>query len=411
MITELKFLYFFYFFIGISGKINSQIPGCTDQLAVNYNSAATINDGSCQYKEAVVSPIKSAALPAYLDETSGLIFWENKIWTHNDDTDTKLYSFAPEDVNSVFSYNLKNVMNKDWEEISQDEDYIYIGDFGNNGTGNRTDLKILRLAKNTLNSQNIEIDTISFKYSDQTDFTNYGSNNTDFDCEAFIINNDSIFLFTKQWKSKKTSIYSLPKIPGSYIAQLRDTYNVNGLVTGATIIENKHIIVLTAYTNLLQPYLILLYDYPNSDFFKGNKRQLLLNLPFHQVEGICSESEYKYYISNEKRSQSGITIANKLHTIEIKEFLQDYIENQVSSTVFENDKQILIYPNPASDTIHIKFPSEMINNSYSIYNLFGVQMQTRVIRSEIEILVLKSYSSGIYFIRISDGNIRLFFKN
>ena len=143
--------------------IYSQIPGCTDKLAINYNSAATINDGSCQYNETVVSPTKSVILPDYLDETSGLVYWANKIWTHNDDTDTKIYSFTPEDVNTVFSYNLKNVINKDWEEISQDEEYLYIGDFGNNSTGNRTDLRILRLAKSTVYSMNILIDTIWFK--------------------------------------------------------------------------------------------------------------------------------------------------------------------------------------------------------------------------------------------------------
>lgn len=411
MIKGLKFLFFFYFSIGIFGMIYSQIPGCTDKLAINYNSAATINDGSCQYNETVVSPTKSVILSDYLDETSGLVYWENKIWTHNDDTDTKLYSFTPEDVNTVFAYNLKNVINKDWEEISQDEEYLYIGDFGNNSTGNRTDLRILRLAKSTINSLNILIDTIWFKYSDQTDFINSGSNNTDFDCEAFIVSQDSIFLFTKQWKSKKTNVYSLPKKPGSFVAKYKDTYDVHGLVTGATFIDNKHIIVLTAYTNLLQPYLILLYDFPKTDFFKGNKRQLLINLPFHQVEGICSESEYKYYFSNEKRSQSGITISNKLHTVDIKEFLKDYIETQVSSTGYENNKQILIYPNPANDTIHMNFPPEMINYTYSIYNLFGFRMLTNIISSETETLYLENFPSGLYFLHIINGNYSIFIKN
>jgi hypothetical protein len=61
--------------------------GCTDPLANNYNPAATQNDGSCTYQNANISPIRSNTLPALLDETSGLIFWNDKIWTHNDDID------------------------------------------------------------------------------------------------------------------------------------------------------------------------------------------------------------------------------------------------------------------------------------------------------------------------------------
>jgi hypothetical protein len=399
-------------FILFTGTIHensfSQIPGCTDKLATNFNSSATVNDGSCLYNETVVVPVGSTILPEYLDETSGLAYWNNRIWTHNDDTDTKIYAIDPHNAYSDVSYQLKNVINKDWEEISQDDEYFYIGDFGNNSAGNRTDLKILRIAKNTLFTENILIDTIKFKYSDQTDFENAGSNNTDFDCEAFIINPDGIFLFTKQWKSKKTSVYYLPKIPGFYTAQYKDTYDAKGLVTGATLIDKYKIIVLTAYTNLLQPYLILLYDYKNSDFFNGNKRQLLLNLPFHQVEGICSETEFKYYISNEKRSQSGITIANKLHDIDLKEYLEDYVQNQLSITNSPYQKQLLLFPNPANDRINISFPSQMMNFRYGVYDIFGKEIFSNIIRKENISIDLKNYPEGIYMIFISDGTVKKF---
>ena len=41
---------------------------------------------------------------------------------------------------------MSNIKNTDWEEISQDKDFIYIGDIGNN-SGNRDDLKIYRAGK------------------------------------------------------------------------------------------------------------------------------------------------------------------------------------------------------------------------------------------------------------------------
>jgi len=85
----------------------------------------------------------------------------------------------------------------------QDKDYLYVGDFGNNLNGNRTDLKILRIRKNSVLVNPLKIDTINFSYSNQTNFTPTGTNNTDFDCEAFIVASDSIYLFTKQWISKR----------------------------------------------------------------------------------------------------------------------------------------------------------------------------------------------------------------
>lgn len=86
--------------------------------------------------------------------------------------------------------------NIDWEEISQDADFVYVGDFGNNHNGIRADLHILRITKESILSDHSVIETINFSYSNQTDFAPAGSNNTDFDCEAFIASNGSIFLFT-----------------------------------------------------------------------------------------------------------------------------------------------------------------------------------------------------------------------
>jgi hypothetical protein len=91
----------------------------------------------------------SIQLPATLHETSGLVLNDNLFWTTNDDTDTTIYGV---DTTGVIQKKvaLKKVVNKDWEEISQDNTYFYIGDFGNNVSGNRKDLHILRIEKNRL---------------------------------------------------------------------------------------------------------------------------------------------------------------------------------------------------------------------------------------------------------------------
>ena len=304
----------------------AQISGCTDPLSKNYNQAATINDGSCYYASAKIKPKYSVKLDAILKETSSLTQSDSLFWTSNDDTDTALYAINKKGViqNKI---QLKNTTNTDWEEIAQDSDYFYIGDFGNNVSGNRKDLHILRVEKKSLSQQSQKIDTLSFSYSNQTDFTKTKSNATNFDCEAFIVSGDNIYLFTKQWKEKRTSVYVIPKIPGKHVAKLKESYNVEGLITAATYLPEKKLLVLAGYSSFLSPFIYLFYDYNDSGFFSGNKRKINIALPFYQMEGITSQDGLHYYLTNENFSRSPIiTISQKLHHFDLSAFLANYLK-------------------------------------------------------------------------------------
>ncbi|MEZ0005056.1 hypothetical protein ABH942_000399 [Flavobacterium sp. 28YEA47A] len=310
----------------------AQIVGCTDPLSKNYNPEATINDGSCQYKRAAIQPEFSKKLDQKVHETSGLIFWEGKLWTHNDDKDTTIYGLDTISGSIQETYILKNVVNKDWEEISQDNSYLYIGDFGNNVAGNRTNLHILRIDKKSL-PLNPVIDTISFRYSDQINFIPSKANKTDYDGEAMIVSKDSIYIFTKQWKSKKTALYSLPKTPGNYVAQLKTVHDIRGLVTGAVFLEPENAIVLCGYSKHLKPFLYLLYDFQGTDFFTGNKRKIKLRLPFHQIEGIATTDGLHYYLTNENFSiKPFINKPQKLHRVDLSRYLGIYIKAKRKKT-------------------------------------------------------------------------------
>jgi len=260
---------------------------------------------------------------------------------------------ALNDFSAFYAFELTGTSNTDWEEIAQDELFVYIGDFGNNGTGLRTDLNILRIEKASLSDQQPVIDTIRFSYEGQILKKNKKSNQTDFDCEAFIVLEDSIYLFTKEWLSEKTSVYRLPKTPGNHIARFQDSYDVNGLITGATSIESKNLIILTGYSALLQPFLLLLYDFDGNDFFGGNKRKVTLDLPFHQVEGIASEDGLNVYISNERFAQSFFTIEQKIHYIDASEYLGDYLSTLTKLEKPSEISALKVYPNPFTDEFQI----------------------------------------------------------
>jgi hypothetical protein len=382
--------------------MQAQVYGCTDPLSRNFNPNATINDGSCTYPSTTVSAVSTIALLDTVNETSGLLLWDASLYTHNDNTDTNLYS-----INSLTG-NLENTLavtgtsNQDWEDIDQDENYVYIAETGNNVSGNRSNLRILRVDKAGLLAGNPTVNSINFTYSNQSNFAATSNNNTDFDCEAIIVSRDSIYLFTKQWVSRKTSVYSLPKTPGTHIAQLQDTYNVGGLITGATYIQDNKVMALCGYSTTLQPFIYLLYDFDGDNFFSGNKRKLNLSLNFHQIEGITTVNGLDYYLSNEHFQQFVINVPQKLHTVNLSEYLGSYLQNVAGVTTNTlKEAGIIIFPNPAFSTLTIQCPQSIVGRQYQIVDMTGRIVQGGVLLSITNTLDITSLTPGVYTVMIS----------
>lgn len=313
------------FFCLIFSSGYAQIKGCTDPLSKNYNPNATVNDGSCLYKNFKIKPEYSIKLSDSIHETSGLIAFDDLLWTHNDDHDKTIYGL--DTLGKIHKkIILDKVTNNDWEEISQDSTHLYIGDFGNNASGNRTDLNILKIEKKSFLEGNPIIEKITFRYSDQTDLFAKKPNTTNFDCEAFIVSKDSIYLFTKQWSSSKTTIYVVPKQSGDHVAQLKHSLDTKGLVTGATYLEDKKLIVLCGYSKIGKPFLYLLYDFKNDDFLSGNKRRILVKLPILQIEGITTQDGLHYYLTNESLVRKPIiNVPQQIHRIDLSSLLDSYL--------------------------------------------------------------------------------------
>ncbi len=262
-----------------------------------------------------LKPEFSVVLSDSIRETSGLVFTNDGLWTHNDDTDTNIYqldTISGKIINTIF---LPNVKNKDWEEIDADENYFYIGDFGNNVKGNRRDLQLLRVDKVSK-----KIDTIAFRYSDQENFLPEKPNKTDFDGEAFVVTENYIFIFTKQWKSKKTTVYQLPKTPGNFLAKRMGEFNVKGLITGGTFVDKT--LVFCGYNKKVKPFLFFVYDFDENFSSDFKTKKIKLKLPFHQVEGITSTDGKWFYFTNEKlQVQPFINVKAKLHKINLSQFV------------------------------------------------------------------------------------------
>ncbi len=376
----------------------AQTAGCTDPLANNYDPAATSNDGSCTYNSISIAPKLTFPLSDSVHETSGLMIWDNLAWTSNDHLDTKLYglNYTTGGIDRVIE--LTGVENGDWESISQDELFIYVGDFGNNSTGNRTDLHLLRIGKGLLENGNPQIDTIWFSYSDQVSMEPVANDSTDFDCEAFVVTEDSIYLFTKQWVSGGTSLYVLPKEPGTYEARLVETFNIQGLVTGAAYLASKNMLVLCGYTTLLSPFFYAFYDFNGTDFFSGNKRRINVSLPFHQIEAIASINGIEYYVTNESFTYlSVINTPQMLHVFNLEELLGPYV-NHLGKVEKDAEEEVHAYPNPAKNRITIESSGALLPLTYRIVDMAGNEMISGLLKTQNVALDISNLPLGVYLL-------------
>mgnify|MGYP007089475796 FL=1 len=141
------------------------------------------------------SLMEKFVLPSEVEETSGLIFLNGKIITHNDSgDDPNLYEIDTISGTILRIINITNATHIDWEDISQDNTYIYIADIGNNN-GDRDNLIIYKILKSDfISSTSVTAEQITFSYEDQTDFTSQ-PNNSNFDAEAIAVYEENIFIF------------------------------------------------------------------------------------------------------------------------------------------------------------------------------------------------------------------------
>jgi hypothetical protein len=303
-----------------AGRASAQ-SGCTDPLAQNYDPSATTNDGSCTYPLVSIDLTAPTRLPALLNETSALVFTDGDLWTLNDSGNAAaIYKIDPATGQVLQTVQVTNATNVDWEGLTADADFIYIGDFGNNTNGNRQNLRVYRVRKTSIGAGatvSVGADIIQFSYQDQViqNPAPTGSNNTAFDCEAFLIKDNVLHLFTKDWITFRTRHYTLPPTPGTHVAVPVEEFDVRGLITGATLSPDyPYQIALIGYSaNLIDLFMWVLYDYPADRFFSGNTRRFSLGKSIDifnrsndrgQIEGVSFTTGGQGNISSERISRS-----------------------------------------------------------------------------------------------------------
>jgi hypothetical protein len=326
-----------------------------------------------------------STLEGSVEETSGLIYFDGRTITHNDSGGGAILFEVNESTGQVTrQVSIANATNRDWEDIEQDESYIYIGDFGNNN-GNRRDLRILKVSKSDYldGDDTATAEVIEFIYEDQTDFTS-SNMNTNYDAEGLIAYEDFLFVFTKNWIDGRTNIYRLSKDPGSQTAVRVDDFNSEGLITGATYNSISDRVILVGYSGI-SPFLTQLSGFSNGEFSNGSIIRTDLNVPAGisvQIEAIGFENGTRHLLTSESS------------------FLGDagFMDISLSTLSTENLDALvtLIYPNPAKEKLWISIEPPL--KRIEIYDFSGKLVLEKKIDKET--VSLDELPRGSYLIRL-----------
>ncbi len=388
----------------------AQEYGCTDPNANNYNAEATNNDGSCTYSTTFYNPSLRYNLPGSVAETSGLAFFRGGIWTINDGGNTPvLFHLDTTDGSVLQTIFISNAMNVDWEDLAQDEDYLYIGDFGNN-LGNRDELVIYKVEKSIIpmaGDAQVHSNTISYRYEDYVSIPEKkGKHN--FDCEAMLAGTDYLYLFSKNRSDFKTKRYRVPKEPGNYEAELLDEFDVKGMITAADMHPDGSEIALLGYTDFpYTPFVWLLFDFNDDQYFSGNKRRIdMPNVVVTQTEAFAYTVNKSAIISSEK-TPLGSQRAFNMNTHQWTNMTPSDITDFVKA-----DFNFVLSPNPISKGKLSLVFSNLDHGSYQIEvfdtlgNLLVVKnhwakKSKEGIRIKLKVSHLKK---GLYIVRVISDN-------
>ncbi|TXF79595.1 hypothetical protein [Chryseobacterium sp.] len=241
-----------------------------------------------------------------LKENSGLHFVRGKLYTFNDGgNSSEIFEIDTKSgkINRTFTTGLQN---QDWEAMTSDSANIYIADFGSNA-GMRKDLKIYRIPFESLLTASAlgNAREITFFYPQQTDFTKRLIDN-DYDAEAMIFLNGKIHLFTKEWRSRAVTHYTLdPQMAGNQPAQQLETFQTDFVVTDASYFDKK--LYLIGYTKKTEVFLSVFTETQPGIFFQQEPQKYYLGsaLSIGQIEGIAVDGSGVYISGEEFRSPLG----------------------------------------------------------------------------------------------------------
>lgn len=242
-------------------------------------------------------------LSAGLDEISGMDFLnDTTLIAHNDGGNEPLLFLLDLTGQIQGVVRVNNATNEDWEDITVDDQFIYIGDIGNN-LNERKKLTIYKVKiEDVLALKVVEPEKITFNYAEQLAFPP-DKKGQFFDAEALAVKDDTLYLFTKN-RSRPTDgtswVYKIPTAAGDYsVSKCAEIFIGKGgllvdALTAADIVGDEFF--LMTYNR------VLIKKCVNGEFVG---EELINFKTYSQKEALVVKSKMEIYVADEKQIMLG----------------------------------------------------------------------------------------------------------
>ncbi|MCH1485100.1 MAG: hypothetical protein L7T60_02595 [Flavobacteriaceae bacterium] len=193
----------------------------------------------------------------------------------------------------IIERNFSELQNNDWEDLTVDDEFIYIADIGNN-FDTRDNLRII---KAPLDIADNSFEIINFHYPEQKDFS--FKQLSMYDAEGLISVTDYLLIFTKNRAKKITDIYKIPKMPGNHIAEKIGSLNCQSIVTGADYDKELKLLVLTSTIKFEVYYILKIEDFDPKNIINYQIDMFEIPLEKTQIEAIKIIDKNTFWVTSE----------------------------------------------------------------------------------------------------------------
>jgi len=267
------------------------------------------------------------------------MFFDGNVWTFNDSGGKpEIYRIDNQSGKISQTVILENAKNHDWEDITQDNEYIYLSDTGNNNR-NRHNFIVYRIKKKDITEEKtckVKAEAIKLSYRDHRyDLINSNLDNNN--CESVISFENSLILFTKTWG--RTKLYKLSKVPGTYQLDLLDKFATDGLISGAAFNPETKELILLGFKDI--PFMYIFTNFNGENFTSDKLQRInLTGMKGAQIEGVSWIDNDTILISTELTA----TFEQGIYKVNVRDILKSgvdgLVKNQPPSRTLHNRRTI-----------------------------------------------------------------------
>jgi hypothetical protein len=239
--------------------------------------------------------VQEYSLPTDIVETSGLYCPEENTGYTVNDSGNQPVIYRINETGQLLEQQSIGVPNFDWEAITGNDTHFFVGDIGNN-RGKRESIFVYAISKQQSKGQSaaLELSYLANNLHENRDRQH------DFDAESLVAVDNTLYLFSKSWKTNLLFVYEINQ-PFEFEAKqsikpVTQITELPGVITGGDFDTVNQRFVLVGYKvqslGWFQPFITLL----GRDFSVQKTIELT---GFGQVEALCVNPNGEVWITQE----------------------------------------------------------------------------------------------------------------